>query len=197
MKLSSLLQGPEIKRYTPKLTAPALVASIVVLMVVGMLAMGTARADGGGERTDSQESGPYIVDISLSPGHSVVGQNQISVILRSLDDRELVTTATVDVSATGPEGSTGFTAISAHNDNNYGLFATDISFDMVGSWEVSLAVSSYVGETTVLVPIDVEEGGDGGVNYILVVAVAVIILAAVVFFWGKIPGTRGLKPEAV
>jgi len=49
---------------------------------------------------------------------------------------------------------------------------------------------------TVLVPIDVEEEGDGGINYILVAAVAVIVLALVVFFWGKIPGTSGLKPEA-
>ena len=39
--------------------------------------------------------------------------------------------------------------------------------------------------------VDVEEGGDGGINYILVAAVAVIVLALVVFFLGKIPGTSG------
>ena len=107
MKLYSLLQNSRIKSNTPKLTALPLVASILVLLVFGMLAMGTARADGGDEHTAPQESGSYIVDISLSPGHSVLGQNQISVILRSLDDRELVTMATVDVSATDPEGSFG------------------------------------------------------------------------------------------
>ena len=199
MKLSSFLRGPRIKPHTPKLTATALVVSlvvsIVVLVVIGMLAMGTARADGGDEHTDSQESGPYIVDINLSPGHSVLGQNQISVILRSLDDRELVTTATVEVSASGPEGSTGVQDIPADDDQNYGLFQADIPFDLVGKWEVLVAISSDLGETMVVVPIDVAESGDGGINFIIVAAVVVIILAVIVFIWGKVSGTKEPSPE--
>ena len=199
MKLSSFLRGPRIKPHTPKLTATALVVSlvvsIVVLVVIGMLAMGTARADGGDEHTDSQESGPYIVDINLSPGHSVLGQNQISVILRSLDDRELVTTATVEVSASGPEGSSGFQDIPAYDDQNYGLFQADIPFDLVGKWEVLVAISSDLGETMVVVPIDVAESGDGGINFIIVAAVVVIILAVIVFIWGKVSGTKEPSPE--
>lgn len=173
----------------------ALLAVTAFLITLGPLLPGTALANGRAKLISSQESGPYIVDISILPGQAVVGKTHISVLLRSLDSGEIVTTATVDVSATGPEGSTAFDNISAPNNFSSSFFEADLPFDVVGNWQVILAVSSDLGETTVMVPVEVKEGG-GGLNFILIAAVVVIILAVGVFVWGKFPAKGRPKRDA-
>ncbi len=174
-------------------TAP-LLATIVILMTIGLLVPGSAQANGRAKLISSQESGPYVIDISLLPGQAVVGTTHISILLRSLVTDDIVTSATVNVSATGPEGSTGFEDISAPNDYTPSFFETDLPFDIVGLWQIRLAVISDLGETTLMVPLEVKEGGRG-LNFIMMAALVVIILAVGVFIWGRFPGKGSQKPE--
>lgn len=173
----------------------ALLATIVILLNIGSLVPGSAQANGRAKLLSSQESGPYVIDISLLPGQAIVGKTHISILLRSLATDEIVTSATVNVSATGPEGSTGFEDISAPNDYTPSFFETDLPFDIVGLWQIRLAVISDLGETTLMVPLEVKEGGRG-LNFILMAAVVLIILAVGVFIWGRFPGKGSQKPEA-
>ena len=180
---------------TVGLSTAALLATIVILMTIGLLVPGSAQANGRAKLISSQESGPYAIDISLLPGQAIVGKTHISILLRSLATDEIVTSATVNVSATGPEGSTAFEDISAPNDYTPSFFETDLPFDIVGLWQIRLAIISDLGETALMVPIEVKEGG-GGLNFILMTAVVVIILAVGVFIWGRFPGKGNPKSEA-
>ena len=173
----------------------ATLVAIAIWIGFGSLVLSPAEANGRAKLLSSQESGPYVIDISLLPGQAIVGNTHISILLRSLASDEIVTSAIVNVSATGPEGSTAFDDIPAPNNYTPSFFETDLPFDIVGLWQIRLAVISDVGETTLVVPVEVKEGG-GGLNLILMAAVVVIILAVGVFIWGKFPGKGNPKPEA-
>lgn len=183
---------PRFPKYTSGLHTTALLAAFAIFFGLSSLVIGTAHANGRAKLISSQESGPYVIDISLLPGQAVVGKIHISVLIRSLETGEILTTANVDVSATGPEGSTAFKNIPAANNFSPSFFETDLPFDIVGNWQVVLAVSSDLGETILVVPVEVKEGG--GLNLILIAAVVVIILAAGVFVWGKFPGKDKPNP---
>lgn len=187
---------------SPKARKPIFGLSTIALFLVAILflgyaafAPGLAKANGRAKLISAQESGPYFIEISLLPGQAVVGNTHISVRLRSLETDEVLTTAKVAVSAAAPEGGTGFENISAPNDISPTFFETDLPFDMIGDWQVSVAVVSQLGETSVTVLLEVKEGG-GGLNFIFIAAVVVIILAVGVFVWGRFPGRGRAKPDA-
>ena len=175
--------------WTPATAGRSILAALVILAGFLFLVQGVASANGRAELVHSQNAGPYQVDVSILPGQAVVGRTHISVLLRSLATGEVLTAASVAVSATGPPGSTNMEPVAALNEFPPSFFETDLAFDLVGRWEVLVTVSSELGEARVLVPLQVREGG-GGINLILMAAVAVIILAAGVFIWGRVPGRR-------
>lgn len=182
-------------KLTCGLSTMALLAAFAFLLGFAPLVPSTAQANGRAKLVSSQESGLYIIDVSILPGQAIVGKTHISVLLRSLASGEILTAATVDVSGGGPEGSTGFENLSAPNSFSPSFFETDLPFDMVGNWLVLLSVSSDLGETTIMIPMEVREGG-GGLNFILIAAVVVIILAAGAFIWGRFPGKGKPTPDA-
>lgn len=153
---------------------------------------GIASANGGATLLASQESGPYHIDVSIFPSRAVVGKNHVSILLRSLASGEVLTTANVDISATGPPGAATVGPAAAPNDVSPSFYEADLVFDLAGGWQMTVAVFSDLGETTIVVPMEVKEGG-GGFNFILATALAVIVLAVVVFFWGRLPGRN--KPR--
>ena len=179
-------------RRAPSSTSRAVLAVLLILAGLVALGNGVASANGRATLVSSQDAGPYRVDISLLPGQAVVGRTHISVLLRSLATGEILTSAKVDVSAAGPEGSANLEPLAALNEFAPSFFETDLAFDLPGQWEVLVAVSSELGEATVLLPLEVREGG-GGINLILIVAVAVAGLAVVGFF---IRGRCGYKPTS-
>ncbi|MDP6549947.1 MAG: hypothetical protein QF659_07740 [Dehalococcoidia bacterium] len=171
-------------------------AALVVLVILSALGQSIVAANGRAAAVSSQESGPYRIKVGILPGRAVVGKNHLSVRLWSLASGETLTSATVEVSAAGPEGSTKLGPAAAVSGLSPAFFETDLAFDVVGPWEVTVAVSSNLGETAILVPLEVRESG-GGINLILMAAVVVMILAASVFVWGQLPGrTRRTKNGA-
>lgn len=164
-----------------------LIAAVVLLAVLSALAAETVAANGRARLISSQESGPYQIDVSIIPAEAIVGRTHVSIVVLALADREPLTVADVEVSATAPLEGVGFGPIPAPNDNFPSFFETDLPFDVPGDWEVRIAVFSEMGQASVELPMRVHEAA-GRINWILMAALAVFILAAGVFIWGKIPG---------
>ena len=157
------------------LTAWYLRASFTVLAIAVALGYSMVYANGGATAVSSQEAGPYRIDVSTLPGQAVVGKTHLSIIIRSLASKNILTTAEVIVSATGPEGATDLGPTPAVNDNPP-FFELDVPFDVEGDWEVNVAVSSELGDGAIKVPLQVREGGNN-ISWILMLALGIAILA--------------------
>lgn len=137
----------------------------------------------------SQKKGPYQIDVSILPAQPIVSNTHVSILLRTVDDQQIITDASVMVSATGPAGSTPIGPVPAENNVAPQFFETLVPFDTVGDWQVSIDVSSGLGEETIVVPMNVREGG-GFINWILLAAVAVSIITVGVWVWDRMAGRR-------
>jgi len=159
-------------------------ATLTALVVLPVLSYGPVSANGRATLLISQEAGPYRIDVSMLPGKAVVGKNHLSILVRSLANDQVVTAATINVSAAGPEGATDLGPMPARNASSPQFFDLDLPFDAAGDWEVSIAVSSQLGEATIQVPLQVQQGDS--TNWILIAAVGVAILAASIWTWDRI-----------
>ena len=164
----------------------------MTLVIAGAFSYGIASANGRASLVSSQEQGPYRIDVSILPGQAVVANTHVSILVVSLASDEPITEATVTLSASGPEGSTALGPISAPNDSLPQFFETDVPFDLPGDWEMTVEVASKQGEAAIVVPLSVREGG-GNLNWILMAALAVVIVTAGVWTWDRVSGRK--QPE--
>ena len=162
-------------------------AALAILSVLTVLAAGTVIGNGRARLISSQESGPYQIDASIIPAEAIVGRTHVSIVVLALPDREPLTVADVKISATGPAGGGDFGPIPAPNNFFPSFFETDLPFDVPGDWQVQVSVSSEMGDASVELPMRVHESG-GSINWVLMAALAVILMAAGVFIWAKVPG---------
>ncbi len=167
------------------LASGLLQATLVAAAILAALGQSAASANGRSTLVFAQDAGPYRVDVSILPARPVVGKTHLSILMRSLASGEIVTSADVVVAATGPAGSSAIGPVAASNYLAIGFFETDLSFDVPGEWQVEVTVSSELGQATALVPLQVGEGGGG--NWMLLAAVAVVMGAAGVVIWGRLP----------
>ena len=163
---------------------------LAMFSVFAVLAAGTIAANGRARLVSSQESGPYQIDVSIIPAEAIVGRTHVSILVLTLADKEPLTVAHVEIAATGPIGGAGFGPIPAPNDYFPSFFETDLPFDVPGDWHVQVTVHSDMGDASVELPMQVYES-TGRINWILMAALVVILLAAGIFVWGKIPGRDG------
>jgi hypothetical protein len=153
-----------------------------------------ASANGGATLVSSQQKGPYRIDVSILPGQAVVANTHVSILIFSRSTEEVLTNATVNISATGPAGSTNLGPIPAHNDISPQFYETNLPFDMAGQWEVKIDVSSELGEESIIVPMDVRQGG-GNLNWILLAAVAVAIVTVGIWTWDRVAGRSAKRAK--
>ena len=142
----------------------------------------------------SQVQGPYRIDVSIIPGQAVLFNTHISILIRSLEDEAIITQANVLVSATGPEGATDLGPIPALNSFAPQFFETDLPFNVVGIWAITVGIDSELGQETVQLNLDVRKGGSN-INWIMVAALVVAIIAVGVFTWDRVTGRKS-KTEA-
>ena len=181
----------------PYINRPFLFAfSLLVSMVLAAsVAPGWAEANGRATLLLSQEQGPYVVDVSILPAEAVVTNTHLSILLRSLEGDEVLTQAQVEISATGPAGSTDLGPIPAPNDVAPQFYEATVPFDLEGDWEVMIVVNSDLGQETVVVPMYVNPGG-GGINWVLLAALGVMIIAAGVWTWDRVAGRSQARRRA-
>jgi hypothetical protein len=163
--------------------------TLLFLAMASLFNYDVASANGRATLVSSQEIGPYRIDVSILPGQPVVANTHLSVLIIARATEEALTNATVNVSATGPAGSTELGPIPAPNDISPQFYETDLPFDMAGQWEVKIDVSSELGEETIIVPMNVRQGGSN-INWILLAAVAVAIITVGVWTWDRVAGRR-------
>ena len=137
----------------------------------------------------SQQQGPYLIDVSILPAEAVVTNTHLSILVRTLGGDEVLTKARVEISASGPAGSTALGPILAPNDAVPQFYEATIPFDLEGDWEVVIGVYSDLGEETIVVPMYVNPGGSG-LNWVLLAALAVIIVTAGIWTWDRVAGRR-------
>jgi hypothetical protein len=162
---------------------------LVTLTIVLAFNHTLASANGRATLISSQEKGPYRIDVSILPSQPIVSNTHLSVLVRTLDQEQIITDASVMVSATGPAGSTELGPLPAENNVVPQFFETALPFDTAGDWQVMIDVSSELGEETVVVPMNVREGGNT-INLIFLAAVAVAILTVGVWTWDRVAGKR-------
>jgi hypothetical protein len=162
----------------------AFLISLAIALAIGY---GSVSANGRATMISSQEVGPYRIDLSILPARAVVGKTHLSVLIRSLESNDVLTAAEVTVSAEGPEGAATLGPLPLLNQFSPSFFETDLPFDAEGDWQVQVSVRSELGDATALLQLQVYEGGSR-VNWILMSALAVLIVAAGVFIWGRVPG---------
>lgn len=168
--------------------------ALLALVIAFAMSYGITSANGRASLVWSQEQGPYRIDVSIIPGQAVVANTHVSVLVLSLASDEPITEATVTLSATGPEGSTALGPISAPNDLAPQFFETDVPFDLPGAWEMTVDVASGLGEAAIVVPMDVREGG-ASINWILMAALAVVIVTVGVWIWDRVSGKKPQERE--
>ena len=94
--------------------------------------------------------------------------------------------------ATGPAGSTELGPIPAENSFAPQFYETDLKFDLIGTWDVKLSVSSPLGMESVSLDLEVEEGGNN-INWIMISAIVIGIFAIGLFIWDKVTGRNTHK----
>ena len=151
-------------------------------------------ANGGATRVSSQQKGPYRIDVSILPGQAVVANTHVSILIFSRSTEEVLTNATVSISATGPAGSTDLGPIPAPNDISPQFYETNLPFDMAGQWEVKIDISSELGEETITLPMDVRQGGSN-LNWIVLAAAAVAIVTVGIWTWDRVAGRNAKQAK--
>lgn len=164
-------------------------------LVLGLaLGSGLAGANGQARLVSTQDAGPYHIEFSILPAQALVGGTHASIQLRSLASKDILTQATVSISATGPEGSTAFGPLDAGHQFSPQYFETAMPFDMIGLWKVRVQVHSELGEVTITVPLEVREPSTE-INGILVAAIGVAVLALGIWTYDRVRGKEA-KPTA-
>jgi hypothetical protein len=165
---------------------------LLVLVVTAVFSNSITSANGRARLLWSQEEGPYRIEVSILPGQAIVANTHVSILILSLANGEPITEAVVALSGAGPEGSTAFGPIPAANDFTLQFFETNLPFDLAGEWEVTVDVTSELGPVVMVVPMSVREGG-GSINWILMAALAVVIVTVGLWTWDRVSGKK--QPE--
>ena len=159
------------------------------LVITAAFGYSITSANGRALLVSSQEQGSYRIDVSILPGQAVVANTHVSIRVLSLDSGDPITEATVTISAIGPEGSSPLGPIPASNDFTPQFFENDVPFNLPGEWEMTVAVSSSLGDAAIVVPMTVKEGG-GSINWILMATLAVVIVTVGVWTWDRVVGRK-------
>lgn len=174
--------------YSRTFLLSALLLVTATLLIPIFMANDVLSANGKATLLMTEEKGAYRVDISSLPNRPVVNNTHLSLLVMSTADSTPITRAEVSVSAVGPVGSIDILAHDALNDVVPQYFETTLPFNVEGVWEVTINLSSDLGEESISILLDVTTGSP--VNWILMTAIVVAILAGGIFTWDKVSGRK-------
>ena len=163
--------------------------ALIVLILGLALGTGLAGANGQARLVSTQVAGPYRIEFSILPAQAVVGSTHASILLRSLASNDVLTDATVSISATGPEGSIAFGPLNAGRQFSPQYYETAMPFDKAGLWQVRVDVHSDQGDAAITVPLEVREPTTE-INGILVAAISVAVLALGIWTYDRLRGKK-------
>lgn len=144
----------------------------------------TAHANGASTTIMNRVQGPYRVVVGIIPARPVIPQTHLAIqVFDAADDRLLRDTdVRLLVSATGPSETDSFGPQPVFNEQTLRYFEIDVPFSVIGPWDLSLAVSSELGEEVFLLNLDVEEPR-AGIQWIWITGVLVVIFVVGIWTW--------------
>ncbi len=187
------IQQIRLKRVNSDGIAPPALVSVglALAILVWLLAtVAAARADGGSTEVFRTKQGPYEIIVGIIPPTPAVGVVHFSVTLGEAGTGRPVTQATVNISAQGPQGSTGSTVAATNTFAASPYYDTNIAVDKPGEWQFQVAVDSPLGKEHVTFPLKVLS--QAAVNW---QAVASLMVALVLALPLVIVGYRSLRRQ--
>ena len=181
---------------TPLLAVTFSAAAVAIVSLVLFLSLSpdSAQANGASTIILDRIQGPYRVVVGIIPARPVIPQTHLAIQVFEAADERLLRDTDVDlhVAASGPGGSSAFGPQIVLNEQSLRYFEIDVPFDVIGSWDVSLAVSSDLGDEVFMLDLEVEEPRPQ-IQWIWITAVLVLIFAVGIWTWLTLQRRRGVR----
>ncbi len=133
---------------------------------------------------NDKKVGPYLFRIGILPGSPKVGNLHLSVLIQAAEGDDTIEDIRMIIEATGPEPGMIAGPVQATNTPlNPQVFDADITLTSLGSWTMTLAAVSELGEATLSVPLQVTEVE--GFNLLIVVVFVVVALTISTLAWSQ------------
>ena len=160
------------------------VAVLALHTSLALLSWGSAHANGASTIIMDRVQGPYRMVVGIIPARPVTPQTHLAIQVFDAADERLLrdTDIRLHVIATGPAGASGFGPEPVLNEQSLRYFEVDVPFGVIGSWDVSVTVSSDLGEEEFVLNLEVEEPR-AGIQWVWITAVLVAIFAVGVWTW--------------
>ena len=180
----TLLAGP-VSALAPSVTILSTVLAFVAF--VGSAApplLSTAHANGASTIIMDRIQGPYRVVVGIIPARPVIPQTHLAIQVFDSANEMLLRDTDVDlrVAASGPAGSSDFGPELVFNEQTLRYFEVDVPFNAIGPWDVSMRVSSHLGDEEFNLNLDVQEPR-AQIQWIWITAVLVAIFAVGAWTW--------------
>ena len=128
----------------------AFIAGVLLSLMVTSVSLSAASANGRVAKFIRQEAGPYGISLGTIPDTPVVGPLHLTMNIIDLSSSTFVRDAQVTVATTGPDSnSTEIGPLMAENnllDPNF--YDVTTSVDRVGTWTLTVSVSSELGNAS-------------------------------------------------
>ena len=158
---------------------------LVLTAVASPLSPTDASANGGTRLiVNDVRIGPHKFRLGILPGNPKIGNLHLSVLIQASEGDDIIRDGQIVVRASGPEPGMIAGPVQAKNTPlNPQLFDADINLSALGSWVMTLETISNLGESSLVVPLQVTEAD--GLNLLVVLVFVVIILAVAALWWSQ------------
>ena len=178
------------------LSAAMLSGAVLLLTLHAALAFTEAEtvyANGASTIIMNQVQGPYRMVVGIIPARPVIPQTHLAIQVFDASDERLLRDTDVDlqVVATGPPGASTFGPEQVLNEQTLRYFEVDVPFEIIGPWDVSVSVSSHLGEEEFVLNLEVEEPR-AQIQWVWITGVLVAIFAVGVWTWLTLRRRRNL-----
>ena len=160
------------------------VALLTLHAAMTFSALGTVHANGASTIIMDRVQGPYRIVVGIIPARPVIPQTHLAIQVFDASDERLLrdTDVQLHVVATGPPGASAFGPKQVLNEQTLRYFEVDVPFEVIGAWDVSVSVSSHLGDEEFVLNLEVEEPR-AGIQWVWITAVLVAIFAVGVWTW--------------
>ena len=168
----------------PTALLSAVAFALVSLAIITSLWLQTVHANGASTIIMDRIQGPYRLVVGIIPARPVIPQTHLAIQVFETADQRLLRDTDVDlrVAAAGPSDTSTFGPQLVLNEQSLRYFEIDVPFDVIGPWNVSVSVSSDLGDEVFMLNLEVEEPRPQ-IQWIWITAVLVAVFAVGIWTW--------------
>lgn len=160
---------------------------LVVTLAAGTLAHKPARAQEGDGEQVRETVGPYEIGVTANPSTPAVGAVHIIITVLNATTRQPVADARVRIRTWNEGDGTGGWALALNNPRVPERYEANVNLQTGGTWEVSVEVSSAMGEVLLEIPpLEVRKRAQSSAAGFVFVGVSLVIVLGGVYVWWSI-----------